>query len=654
MTVRSSLLALSALSLLALACGDDDAPGPPTPASCTTDLCNEANGGGTCDDSSGMAVCTCNEGYQGALCDRCAAGFTPEAGACLPASCGADTCNEPNGGGTCDDSGGMVVCTCSEGFLGATCGLCAAGFHPGASGGCDRDAGTICAPGTSEGPVQTPVLRRTLPASWDENWLASPAVADLDGDGDVEIVAARHSVLYAWDPAGDMLWRAAWGHSASDSNDHAGTRMYSSPVVGDFDGDGNMEIAVGADADGESNTNVAVYDHTGQLMPGWPQHFGGSDEVRAITAGDLDGDGSFEVVVNKTNTGPATAVYDLSGAMRAGWPQVDHASCDPPPPAEECWDFGGYNQNIGLADMDGDGFLDVISTYDAIGFGIFDRDGAPFPTDASFTDRVVTAVEAYHDIELSRQGWGTGDRSEFTYSPPSIADLDGDGDLELLLGGDHEHSTSTDNQGVTFWVLNPDMTRPEGWVELKDSGPPLHGGGSLGANIVPTYAAISVGDISEQPGLELLAPAYDGRLHAFAADGSSLWTFTFGSGPSPYVGAGEALIADLNGDGVPEVIFTTFSSGAPREPEAPAHLIVLNNNGVELHRVELFGRGSMAAPTLADVDGDGRPELIISLKDTRGGGEGGVEIWDLPGASDNCIQWGTGRGGTLRQGRSSL
>ena len=77
---------------------------------------------------------------------------------------------------------------------------------------------------------------------------------------------------------------------------------------------------------------------------------------------------------------------------------------------------------------------------------------------------------------------------------------------------------------------------------------------------------------------------------------------------------------------------------------------MLNNNGAELLRVELSGRGTMAAPTLDDLDGDGDLELIVSLKDTLGGGDGGVQIWDLPGASDNCVLWGTGRGGLLRQG----
>jgi hypothetical protein len=344
-------------------------------------------------------------------------------------------------------------------------------------------------------------------------------------------------------------------------------------------------------------------------------------------------------------------VYRLDGTLRPGWPQVNHETCDPPPPAEACWDFGGYDQNIGLADLDGDGYLDVISSYDAIGFGVFDRDGFPFATHESFSDRVVTAVEAYHELALSQQGWGSGDRSEFTYSPPVLADVDADGAPEIVLAGDHESSASTENQGITVWVIRPDMTRPAGWEAPKDTGPPLHDGGDLGQNIVPTQPVPAVGNLDDDPGLEILVPGYDGFLHAFESDGQVKWTYRFGQGPSPYVGAGAPLIVDLNGDGVPEVVFTTFASGEPRTPDVPAHLIILNANGVELHRIELFGRGSMAAPTVADVDGDGQPELIISLKDTLGGEDGGVQIWELPGAGTNCLTWPTGRGGLLRQGR---
>ncbi|MCB9582940.1 MAG: VCBS repeat-containing protein [Polyangiaceae bacterium] len=557
-------------------------------------------------------------------------------------------CSSDSSSGNAGDggSGGGSGSSGSGGSGGGTGGGSTGGN--GGSAGVPTTPSCSAAANGSSGPVQAPTLRATLDGSWDENWLAAPALADLDGDGKLDIVAARHSVLYAWHHDGQPLWQTAWASSASNSPEHGQSRMWASPVVGDFDGDGKVEIAVGSDADSSSNVNVAVYDNTGELMPGWPVHFGGSDEVRSIAAADVDGDGKLEILVNKTNTGPATAVYELDGSMHPGFPQVS-PSCDPPPPAEECWDFGGYNQNIAAGDLDGDGVDDVVSSYDAIGFGVFKGDGTPFPTDASFTDKVITAVEAYHDLKLSQQGWGTGDRSEFTYSPPVIADIDGDGDHEIVLAGDHEHSNDTTNKGITVWVLNHDMTRPTGWDPPKDTGLPIESS-NLGQNIVPTRPSPAVADLDGKPGLEILVPTYDGKLHCFGPTGEELWFYTFGSSPSPYTGAGEPLVVDLNGDGVPEILFTTFSSGAPKQPDTPAHLVILDAGGNELQKVEIFGRGSMAAPSVADLDGDGQLELVISLKDTLGGGKGGVQIWDLPGSSDNCVLWGTGRGSLTRQG----
>jgi hypothetical protein len=490
--------------------------------------------------------------------------------------------------------------------------------------------------------VQEPTLRQTLPGSWDENWLASPALVDIDGDGTLDIVAPRHSVLYVYSGNGEPLWQTAWGHSASDSPEHGEVRMWPSAAVGDFDGDGDPEIAVSAGNDPAGN--VAVYDHRGELMAGWPQTFGNT-ELRSIAVADVDGDGVQEVLVHKQAEGPTTNVYELDGSTASGWPQIGDAC---PAPDGGCMDFGGFNQNIGAGDLDGDGVMDVIATYDVIGFGVWNGDGTSFPTADGFTDPFITMVPAYHDLALSQQGWGDGDRSEFTYAPPVIADIDADGDHEIVLGGDHEHSQSTDNQGVALWVLNHDLSRPAGWETPKENGPGILYEAS-GHNIVPPYPAPAVGDLDGEPGLEIVFPAYDGLVHAYRSNGEQMWTYGFANATA-FVGASEVLIVDLNGDGSPEIVFTTYVEGEPREPVTPAHLVVLDAGGNELHRVELALRGSMAAPSVADLDGDGQLELVISLKDSLGGNDGGVQIWDLPGSSDNCVLWGTGRGNWLRQG----
>jgi hypothetical protein len=61
----------------------------------------------------------------------------------------------------------------------------------------------------------------------------------------------------------------------------------------------------------------------------------------------------------------------------------------------------------------------------------------------------------------------------------------------------------------------------------------------------------------------------------------------------------------------------------------------------------------MAAPSVGDLEGDGTLELVVSLKDSLGGAQGGVQVWNLPGSSPGCVLWGTGRGGPLRTGQAA-
>lgn len=98
-------------------------------------------GAGQCDDSGGIAVCTCASGHTGSSCQECAAGFQDhdKDGVCRP-GCDAGTISCLHG--SCDDSTGSAACVCEEGYEGASCHMCAPGFQ-------DRDLDGVCLPGCS-------------------------------------------------------------------------------------------------------------------------------------------------------------------------------------------------------------------------------------------------------------------------------------------------------------------------------------------------------------------------------------------------------------------------------------------------------------------------------------------------------------------------
>jgi hypothetical protein len=480
--------------------------------------------------------------------------------------------------------------------------------------------------------VSQPELKTTLPASWDESWFGSPVAYDLDGDGAMEIIAARGSVLYVWNAKGDLAWRAAVGKDGTQDEAHGSARQYAGPVVGAFAPHGKGRIAVAYD------NKAAVYDDSGRILPGWPRTFPGpTGEIRSLAAADLDGDDTLEIIAEKTGAGPATMAWRLDGTDLAGWPQAKDC--------EQCNQFGGYDQNLGVADLDGDGKPEVVSTYDASYIGVMHADGKPVHADTGFTGPYASSVPFFHDLDLARQGWGEdgNDRDEFTYSSPSFGDLDGDGHPEIILYSNHEKAGDTTTYGNCLWALHADMTRAAGFGKPHCSDAPIFTG--YYNNVMETAPAPAIGNIAGDARPEIVAASNDGTMRAFSPDGAELWKYAYDVNGEPWIMASEPVIGDLNDDGIPEITFTTYSVD-----QGVSHLTILDNNGRMQRKVVLPNRGAMASPALADVDGDGKLDILISLKDVVGGGLGGVQIWTVASAGGAKPAWPMARGNPLRTG----
>ena len=485
-------------------------------------------------------------------------------------------------------------------------------------------------------PVSIPTLRMNLPGSWDEDWFASPAVYDLDGDGSKDIIAGRHSVIYVWDYTGALKWSAPVGEDATPSIEHGSSRQYASPVVGDLDGDGKGEVAVAY------SNKVVVYDHNGAVQSGWPQSFPhSSSEIRSIAAADLNGNGKKELLAVKTSSGPVTIVWNIDGTVMAGWPQVENCP--------ECNNFGGYNQNIGAADLNGDSVPEVISTFDICHIGFNYANGAPLAANPVFSGIYTSSVPMFHDIDLAIQGWGPNgnDRDEFTDSPPVFADLDGDKIAEVILYSDHERAGEYINRGNCLWALNDDMTRVPGFETPICSGGPLFTG--YENNIVQITPAPALANLVGNNRMEIIVPSYDGYMRAFSPEGTLLWSYQFDVPGGDFIGASGSAAADLNGDGIPEIVFSTYST-----KQDISHLIVLDSDGNQLHKIALAKRGSMSVPTLADIDDDGTIEIVVSLKDRLDYVSGGVQVYNVSSAKTGYSPWPTGRGNLNRDGQPEI
>jgi hypothetical protein len=93
-----------------------------------------------------------------------------------------------------------------------------------------------------------------------------------------------------------------------------------------------------------------------------------------------------------------------------------------------------------------------------------------------------------------------------------------------------------------------------------------------------------------------------------------------------------------------ELIFNTYGVAA-----GCGALFILGANGELLHQIALPDRGAMPVPTVADVDGDGTLEIVVSLKDGVDK-ERQVLVYTVASSGARCLPWPTGRGNLRRTG----
>jgi len=250
-------------------------------------------------------------------------------------------------------------------------------------------------------------------------------------------------------------------------------------------------------------------------------------------------------------------------------------------------------------------------------------------------------------LSEAQMGWApdeqTANQAHFTNTAPAIADLDGDGQTEVVMLGSVQNAAQSDRErGVALWVVGPDATRRPGFAT------PAHADGFLaglwdfdGTNVVGATNQVSIADLDpDAPGLEVVFAGFDGQIHAVGSDGVFLWSTSYTT--STNVLTGGVVIADLSADGRPEIVFNTYGTDEDR-----GALFILDAGGNVQHQVPLPGRGAMPVPTVDDVDDDGVLDIVVSLKDAEDGVQS-VLVYRVPGSQANCLPWPTGRGNWLR------
>ena len=223
---------------------------------------------------------------------------------------------------------------------------------------------------------------------WYAYIIGDPILADLDGDGDSEIIVALDEEsrdsdgLYAIQGDGTFLWQRRYTSEGPMS-------------VADFDGDGDVEIALCGYGPGITRVYTFILDHNGQQINRWR---GGSRRGTAII--DLDADGEFELVFC---TEDSVMAVHIDGSTV--WETT-------------VGEMLGEDGALSVGDIDNDGFSEVyVSSY-------VEADGFAFS--------LVHAFD-HQGVELSAAGFPKTVMGDAWNSSPLIGDIDGDGQKELVV-----------------------------------------------------------------------------------------------------------------------------------------------------------------------------------------------------------------------------
>jgi len=424
----------------------------------------------------------------------------------------------------------------------------------------------------------------------DVGFRSAPTLGDIDGDGDLDLFSGEEDYTLAYFENTGSAASAAFVKrtGAQDPLDGQVFQLQPAPSLGDLDGDGDLDLVA------DAYTFSVYFENRGS--PASPAFLPRSDSqdllpleiaflLRAVTPGDLDGDGDLDLV---------------GGESGGFFLLLENALMEPSPSSFEL--PGGANplagEDVGshatsaLGDLDADGDFDLVAGAISNPLRFFENTGS------AVAPAYLRRTGAENPFESDSAG---------LFSAPALADLDADGDLDVVAGS----SSETGAGALLFFESTGSATAPAFVTRTGAANP-------VGALDVGDLPRPTLGDLDADGDLDLVVGAFDGSLLTFANTGDvetpAFAAQTGAANPLDGVDVGDVAapaLGDIDEDGdLDLVVGNTTGAFAYFENTGSATDAAFTLRTGAANPFAAHDVGDNAAPALGDLDADGDLDLV--------------------------------------------